>query len=332
MSPDADQPSAYPGLKQIIDLEPKLEDFRGAVVGGLSSEPKSIPPKFFYDERGSHIFNDICETPEYYVTRTEIALLGEIGPEIAELAGPSVSVIEYGCGSSSKIRTLLGALRDPAEYWGIDISREHLLFSPSEISIDFPGVDFNAVVADFVGDMMLPSDMAGRKLAFFPGSTIGNQTPEEAAGFLKKVRGVVGREGALLIGADVRKDVAVLNRAYNDAAGHTAAFNLNLLHRMKSELGAELNVDGFAHLAFYNEDIGRIEMHLKSIGDQIIRVAGQEFKFADGETLHTENSYKYDIPAFTALAEGAGFEVAQSWTDKDDLFGIHFLDAAPLGG
>ncbi len=209
-------------IKRILDFEPAAADFAAAVIAGLSAHPKSIPPKFFYDARGSDIFNRICATEEYYVTRTEVALLAEIGADIAKHAGPGVSVIEYGCGSSDKIRSLLDCLDSPAEYWGIDISRDHLLRSADAIGRDYPGVAVHAVCADFASPLQLPGDMGGRRLAFFPGSTIGNQTPKEAEVFLAGVRRVVGEDGGLLIGVDLRKDLDRLNRAYNDDAGHTA--------------------------------------------------------------------------------------------------------------
>jgi dimethylhistidine N-methyltransferase len=316
-------------IKRLLDFEPVADDFAAAVIAGLSADPKSIPPKFFYDAAGSDIFNRICETEEYYVTRTEVALLGEMGAEIAKHAGPGVSVIEYGCGSSDKIRTLLDALDGPAEYWGIDISRDHLLRSADAIGRDYPEIGVYAVVADFAEALELPDNMAGRKLAFFPGSTIGNQTPAEAEAFLTGVRAVLGDDGALLIGVDLKKDLGRLTRAYNDAAGHTADFNLNLLHRMRAELGAELDAEGFEHKAFFNPDQSRIEMHLAAKGAQSIGLGGHMFTFADGETIHTENSCKYDIAGFQALAARAGFEAMQSWTDADDLFSIHFLKSAP---
>ncbi len=330
MSPDARQTEPYfKNIKRILDFEPESTDFAAAVIAGLSAHPKSIPPKFFYDARGSDIFNRICLTEEYYVTRTEVALLADNGVDIAKHAGPGVSVIEYGCGSSDKIHRLLDCLDNPAEYWGIDISRDHLLRSADAIGRDYSGVAVHAVCADFAASLQLPRDMAGRRLAFFPGSTIGNQTPKEAEMFLAGVRRVVGEDGALLIGVDLRKDLGRLNRAYNDAAGHTADFNLNLLHRMRAELGAEVDPDGFQHRAFFNEEKSRIEMHLAAKGAQTIRLGTRELAFADGETIHTENSYKYDIAGFQALAARAGFEAVQSWTDGATLFSIHFLRFAP---
>lgn len=317
------------GSFRVLDLKPRVEDFAAAALAGLSANPKAIAPKFFYDKRGSDFFNRICETPEYYVTRTELRMLDDLGPEISALAGPAASVIEFGCGSSDKIRRLLAALDAPADYVAIDISYDQLLASAEEIAIENPDVNVSAICADFSDAFTLPAELCdggGRRLAFFPGSTIGNQTPEEAEDFLQLVRSVVGEGGALLIGVDLKKDEAILNHAYNDAAGETAGFNLNLLHRMRDELDADVNPDNFAHRAFYNRALGRIEMHLVSNGAQRVRLNGHEFAFAAGETIHTECSYKYDLDEFAALAHGAGFSVRRSWTDAERLFSLHFLE------
>lgn len=327
----ARKPAVYSaGRFRVLDLKPRLEDFEDAVVAGLSAQPKAIAPKFFYDKRGSDFFYRICETPEYYVTRTELAMLDDLGPEIATLTGPSASVIEFGCGSAEKIRKLLTSLDAPADYVAIDISHDHLLASAEEIAIENPDLNISAICADFSQDFSLPDefcDGGGRRLAFFPGSTIGNQTPEEAEEFLRLVRATVGPGGALLIGVDLKKDIARLNEAYNDAAGETAGFNLNLLYRMRDELGADIDPERFGHLAFYNAGLGRIEMHLKSLGAQTVRVGAHDFTFADGETIHTECSYKYEVSEFSDLARRAGFSVRKSWTDADRLFSIHFLEA-----
>ncbi len=317
------------GAFRILDLKPRVEDFAAAAIAGLSANPKAIAPKFFYDKRGSDFFNRICETPEYYVTRTELRMLDDLGPEIAALAGPAASVIEFGCGSSDKIRRLLASLDAPADYVAIDISYDQLLASAEEIAIENPDVNVSAICADFSDSFTLPEefcDGGGRRLAFFPGSTIGNQTPEEAEDFLRLVRTVVGEGGALLIGVDLKKDETILNHAYNDAAGETAGFNLNLLHRMRDELGADIDPDRFAHRAFYNRALGRIEMHLVSNGAQRVRLNGHEFAFAAGETIHTECSYKYDLNEFAGLARRAGFIVRRSWTDAERLFSLHFLE------
>lgn len=316
---------------RLLDLKPRLEDFRDAVVKGLSATPKTLPPKFFYDTRGSAMFDRICTTPEYYVTRTELAMLDTLGPEIAVLAGPAASVIEFGCGSADKVRKLLAALDTPADYVAIDISRNPLLQSADEIATEFPDVRVSAICADFAKPFAIPKAYctgAGRRLAFFPGSTIGNQTPSEARAFLKLVRDAVGRDGALLIGVDLKKDPAMLNAAYNDAAGITAEFNLNLIHRMRDELGMTVDPDSFEHLAFYNAEEGRVEMHLVSRRAQRLQLNGHAFSFKKGETVHTECSYKYEIAEFAALAGEAGFTVRESWTDPARLFSIHFLEVA----
>jgi dimethylhistidine N-methyltransferase len=319
---------------RFLDLKPRREDFRAAVEHGLTQSPKTLPPKFFYDARGSALFDQICETPEYYVTRTELAMLDANAGEIAALAGPAASVIEFGCGSADKIRRLLHGLDAPADYVAIDISRDHLLQSAEDIAIEFGDVNVSAICADFSHGFALPDEFCqgdGRRLGFFPGSTIGNQTPEEAAQFLKLVRGIVGPEGALLIGVDLKKDADVLHAAYNDVAGVTAEFNLNLLHRMKAELGADVDPNAFEHRAFYNEGLGRIEMHLMSREAQNVRLNGHRFAFAKGETIHTECSYKYELDEVADLARSSGFAVRRSWTDPRRLFSVHYLEAREIG-
>ena len=300
------------------------------MLNGLSASPKNLPPKFFYDEPGSTLFDQICGTDEYYVTRTEIDLLRDKGPEIAQLAGSQTVVVEYGCGSSLKIRALLDNLDEPAEYLAIDISREHLDQVVEDIAGEYDQIRVGGVCADFSADLELP-DEAGlngeRKLGFFPGSTIGNMSPVEAGRFLSGVRRHVSDDGALIVGVDLKKDEQVLNAAYNDADGVTAAFNLNILHRMNRELEGHIDVEEFEHLAFYNEDQGRIEMHLKSRTEQKVQIAGHEFNFARDETIHTENSYKFHIEDFADLAGEAGFATDAVWTDAGRLFSIHYLSA-----
>jgi L-histidine N-alpha-methyltransferase len=329
MSSEASRENLFAdGVAYFVDRKPKAADFMAEVLEGLAKSPKAIPPKFFYDDAGSHLFNAICETPEYYVTRTETSLMATIGPEIAALAGPGRVVVEYGCGSSLKIDILLNLLDKPAEFLGIDISGEHLRQTVIEIARDHPDVRVGGLCADFSGGLDLPTEMGeGRLLAFFPGSTIGNQTPAEAEDFLRDVRATIGDDGEMLIGVDLRKSPDILNPAYNDAAGHTAAFNLNLFHRMVNELGADLDIGSFRHKAFFNEAESRIEMHLESQKAQTILLGDRSFDVADGETIHTENSHKYSIEAFSDLAGRAGFDVRKSWTDKDQLFSIHYLGA-----
>lgn len=318
-------------IDYFVDYQPKVEDFRSAVLAGFSAARKSVPPKFFYDEQGSTLFERIGETKEYYLTRTEIGLLRDKGPEIAELAGSQAVIVEYGCGSSRKVRALLDNLDAPAEYIGIDISRQHLGRVVADIASNYAEMRVGGICADFSANLDLPRE-AGlngeRKLGFFPGSTIGNMSPDEAREFLSGVRRHVADDGALVIGVDLKKDEQILHAAYNDADGVTAAFNLNILHRMNRELDGQIDVDEFEHLAFYNQGEGRIEMHLKSRIDQTVLIAGREFDFARGETIHTENSYKFHIEDFSELAGQAGFATEAVWTDADDLFSIHYLSAA----
>lgn len=319
------------GIDYFVDLQPETEDFLSSVLAGLALPQKSISPKFFYDARGSQIFDQICETPEYYVTRTEIALLEDIQAEIKALVEPGSIVVEYGCGSSLKIHALLSALSNPAEYLAVDISKSHLIATVKEIAADYPDIRVGAICADFSDALEWPEQAtidSIARLAFFPGSTIGNQTPDEAEEFLKRVRHMVGEGGNLLIGVDLKKDTDILNNAYNDAAGYTADFNLNLLQRMKNELAAELDVSAFAHKAFYHEELSRIEMHLISKANQSIQIDGQSFSFEKGETIHTENSYKYSSAEFKELARKSGFGLVKSWTDVNELFAIYYLAAS----
>ncbi len=330
--PAAPRAQADPSaLAYFHDLEPPESDFLSDVLEGLSATPKHLSPKYFYDKRGSEIFNDICRTDEYYVTRTETALLKTIGPELRDLIDPGAIVIEFGSGSSWKIRTVLDALDRPSEYLALDISRDHLIEAATEIARDYPSVRVGAVCADFLQPLSLPAQAAqsdGRRIGFLPGSTIGNLLPEDAATFLAGARTLLEPHGALLIGVDLIKDKRILDAAYNDAEGHTAAFNLNLLHRMRRELGADLTPGAFEHYAYFNEDKARVEMHLRAKEDLAIHIAEHRFPMQAGETIHTENSHKYAIPQFQALAERAGFTPRHVWTDQDGLFSVHLLDAA----
>lgn len=304
--------------------------FLQAVTAGLAGEPKAIPCKFLYDERGSALFERICELPEYYPTRTEIALLRSHRRAIAGLIGPGCRLVEFGAGSSQKARLLLSALERPRAYIPVDISREHLLHSAAAISRDHAGLTVVALHADYTADFDLPEpahDPGGRHVGFFPGSTIGNFTPDEAGRFLSRARRLL-RGGPMVVGVDLKKSVAVLDAAYNDAAGVTAAFNLNLLIRINRELGADFRLDRFRHHAFYNARFGRVEMHLVSKNAQTVRMNGRTIAFREGETIHTENSYKYTVEEFSRLAEMTGFATARVWTDSDRKFGIFFLEAA----
>ena len=310
---------------EFIDHSPVETRLRDEVVAGLSRTPKVLSPKLFYDAEGSRLFDAICHTPEYYPTRTEMGILRDKAEEIASLVGEGALLIEPGSGSSDKVRLLLDALR-PAVYMPMDISRDHLYEAARRLARAYPWLSVQAACADFTLDETLPLCPPGmRRIVFFPGSTIGNFEPEQAVGFLRRIADLIGSDGGLLIGVDLKKEAAVLNRAYNDAAGITAAFNRNLLQRMRRELRAVVEIERFEHHAFYNSEAGRVEMHLRSTMAQAIEVGGFSFAFEEGETIHTENSYKYSVDEFTALAERGGLRSVQVWSDKDNLFSVHYL-------
>lgn len=313
------------GRIRFYDYHPEPADIRAEVLEGLSRPQKRIPPKFFYDARGSRLFDAICELPEYYPTRTEIAILRTHGAEMASALGRNALLIELGSGSSLKIRVLLDALR-PAIYMPVDISKEHLLRSARALAGAFPSLEIHAACADYSIPFELPlHDHAHPRAALFSGSSVGNFDPADARRFLARVGGMLGPGGRLLIGVDLRKDPVRLRAAYNDAQGVTAAFNLNLLRRVNSELGADFNLDCFRHDAFFNDAESRIEMHLVSTTDQYVNVHGRRFAFAEGESIHTENSYKYSVDGFRTLARAAGFDTEQVWVDDQALFSVHCL-------
>jgi dimethylhistidine N-methyltransferase len=316
-------------LAAFHDLAPTEESFRDAVLAGLTRRAKSIPCRFLYDELGSALFDEICELPEYYLTRTETAILAECAPEIADLAGRHAQLIEFGSGSARKVRLLLDALAEPDAYVAIDISREPLRRAAEEVAAEFPDVPVVAICADYLQPLRLPALPArgeGRRLGFFPGSTIGNFAPDDAVDFLAGCRRVVGRDGAMLVGVDLKKDPVLLDAAYNDSAGVTAAFTLNLLERMNREVDADFQLDRFAHDAFYNAARGRIEIYIRSLTDQIVTVAGRAIRFAADERIHTEDSCKYTIAEFQRLAAHAGFRPRRHWTDAHELFSVHLLE------
>jgi dimethylhistidine N-methyltransferase len=303
-------------------------EFSQDMAKALASRPRSISPKYFYDAQGSQLFDRICELPEYYPTRTELRILGDNATEIAAHMGPRAEIVEFGAGSLRKVRLLLDAMEHPARYLPIDISGEHLARSALSLQQDYPGIEVQPVVADYTQRLLLPARMpgSGQRVGFFPGSTIGNFTPAEALHFLQ-VAGQVLRGGALLLGADLVKDPAVLHAAYNDAQGVTAAFNLNLLARANRELGARFALDQFAHSAFYNAPCQRIEMHLVSRRRQQIAFGGECYDIDEGEALHTENSHKFTVDGMRALAHRAGFRPGPVWVDADRLFSVHWLHA-----
>jgi L-histidine Nalpha-methyltransferase len=309
------------------DLAPGEESFRDAVLKGLGRTPKSIPCKFFYDARGSMLFEAICRLPEYYLTRTETAILEEGAAEIAAQIGPHSRLIEFGSGASTKVRILLTALDRPAAYVPVDISREHLRDAAVGLAEDFPSLPVVAVCADYTRPFALPPLPApgGKRVGFFPGSTIGNFEPDAAVNFLTNYARILGPGGEMLIGVDLKKDPEILDAAYNDRAGVTAEFNLNLLGRINRELDGDLDIDRFEHVAFYNEAEGRIEIYIRSLANQEAWIAGTSIFFAKDELIHTEYSYKYSVVEFRNLAARAGFRPLDTWTDPADLFSVHYF-------
>ena len=316
-------------LKAYLDYAPREEGFRAVALAGLARARKAIPCRFLYDQAGSELFEQICELPEYYVTRAETAILTAHAGEIAARIGPQARLIEFGSGASHKVRLLLNALDRPRSYVPIDISGETLHQAASSIASDFPALEVIAVCADYMNPGRLPAlalRPGGRRVGFFPGSTIGNLTPDEAVEFLRGCRALLGQAGGMIVGADLKKDEGLLNAAYNDAAGVTARFTLNLLERMNRELDADFDRTRFAHEAFYNADAGRMEIYISSLMNQIVTVSGRRFMFANDERLHVEYSYKFSVEEFQALARRAGFRPVQCWTGSG-LFGVYYLAA-----
>lgn len=315
--------------RTIVDLAPGQESFRDAALRGLAQEQKAISPKFLYDARGAELFERICEQPEYYPTRTEMGLLRAKAADMAALIGSSAHLVEYGSGAGEKIELLLAALNEPEAYVAVDISREQLMEATARLATHHPELIVTGICADYTRPLPLPPAPNGRRIGFFPGSTIGNFTPQDAAGFLRSAAQSL-KGGGMLIGVDRKKDKAILDAAYNDAAGVTEAFIMNLLVRMNRELEANFDLDRFRYVGFYNEIAGRIEIYIESLQDQTVSVAGQRFRFRKGERLHSEYSCKYDIGEFQALAKSAGFRPQAWWTDENELFSIHYLASASL--
>lgn len=307
------------------NLKPATIEMAREVLSGLRSAPKSIAPKYFYDARGSELFDQITELDEYYITRTEMALFDAHLKDIASRLPPDLCVVEYGGGSSMKIRRLLETL-SPAVYVPVDISAEHLADNAEILHRDFPDIAIHPVCADFTQPFVLPDAVAGcNKLAFFPGSSIGNFEPQDAIQFLVNVRHTIGPAGSLLIGVDRKKAKDVLERAYDDAAGVTAAFNLNVLSHLNVALDANFDLNGFQHVVRYNQDAGCIQMFLKSLVDQSVVIAGETVVFDADEALHTENSFKYHPEEFLQLAAQAGFSQQHRWSDRQAYFSLYLL-------
>jgi dimethylhistidine N-methyltransferase len=298
--------------------------FAADVIAGLSAKPKYLPPKYFYDLAGSALFERITQLPEYYPTRSELGILEKHAPAIASLFPPGCALLEFGAGASTKARILLGVAASVEAYVPIDISGDFLQQDAARLRRDFPHLAIHPVVADFTTMIEPPSEVVGKPRAgFFPGSTIGNFEPHEAAGFLRRAGRILGSGAVLVVGVDLVKAPDILYRAYNDAEGVTARFDLNLLARINRELGANFDLDAFEHHAFYNAERSRIEMHLASTKRQKVRICDTTIEFRAGETIHTENSYKYSIESFRALAHGSGWAPLNAWTDG--LFSVHAL-------
>lgn len=310
------------------DFPAPRDDLRSDVLSGLAATPKAIPPKYFYDEAGCRLFESICVQPEYALTRTEGELLRTRLDAIAAAVGPVDCIVEPGAGECAKVRLLLDALR-PAHVVVLDIAGGPLSAAAENLSLDHPGLAITALGMDFIHDLEAVSPYLpdGRRLVFYPGSSIGNFAPEAATRLLARFRRLAGPAGQLLIGFDLKKDPQRLHRAYNDDAGVTAAFNLNLLERLNRELGANFDAAGFCHYAFYNPTAGRVEMHLVSLAEQDVTVDGQRFHFALGETVHTENSYKFRRDEFSALAQDAGWQLAAEWELDGFAIQLHRSEA-----
>lgn len=311
---------------QIFDDLPAPADIRSEVLAGLNSSQKTLPAKYFYDERGSRLFEEITHLPEYYLTRTEIGLLREYADEIAEIIGRGSVLLEYGSGASIKIRLLLEALR-PQCYVPMDISREFLIASASRLLDDYEWLNIYAACVDYSQDIALPDQLlnAGTKMAFFPGSSMGNFTPEQASDFLCRVRSTLGDGGYFLLGVDLLKDESILQAAYDDSQGVTAAFNKNVLRHLNRTLGGQFNEDRFEHKIVVNHLLYRVEMHLVSAIDQMVNIAGNTIALRSGETIHTENSYKYRLEHLIDMAGSCGFECTNIWTDSNEYYALIML-------
>lgn len=310
----------------LYDFEPQRKTFRDEVLQGLQDARKELLSKYFYDDVGSQLFEHICELDEYYLTRTELSIMQQYKAEMASLIGPNCLLIEYGSGSSTKIRKLLDTLQTPTGYVAIDIAKDQLLRSVASLRTAYPALEVLPVCADYTSDFELPSPAkpVSRKIAYFPGSTIGNFDREPAKNFLQQIAKTC-KGGGLLIGVDLKKDFNILHRAYNDRQGVTARFNLHLLERMNQELDADFQLDQFSHYAFYNPGQSRIEMHLVSLANQVVHIGNSAISLKLGESIWTESSYKYTLAEFAQLASMTGFAVERVWTDPQQLFSVQYL-------
>jgi L-histidine Nalpha-methyltransferase len=324
---NADQLTA---IQPASAVPPATSDLLSDVIAGLSSDPRTLPCKYFYDERGAALFRKICELPEYYITRTEIDILDRHRAEIASQLGPNIELIGLGTGAGTKTRILIEALERPAAYIPVDISEKQLRKSTALFGKILPDLEILPVCADYLQPVVLrsPHHKPARNVVYFPGSTIGNFEPNEALEFLRRIANVSGRGGGLLIGVDLQKDQSVIEAAYDDNARVTAQFNLNLLARLNREIGADFDLSQWRHRAIYNSEAGRIEMYLISVPDQTVHIGAREFHFRAGEKILTEHSYKHTPEGFIALARQAGFDFVKLWTDDARLFGVFYFSCS----
>ena len=310
---------------------PHSSDKRPEILSGLQQKKKSIDPKYFYDIRGSELFEQITQLPEYYPTRTERKILKRHAQDMAECCGQNCVLIEPGSGSSEKVRLLLDTMK-PAAYVPMDISADFLQRSAIKLGEEYPWLKIHAVCTDFARQEKAPEGLpGGKRVVFYPGSTLGNMKPAAASDFLRHMGHWLNENGGVLIGIDMHKSTKILDAAYNDAQGITAAFNLNMLSNINILMNANFDIENFSHHAFYNEKEYRIEMHLVSKLDQIVRLGDTDIAFARGETIHTENSYKYTLESFQEIAQSAGFVIRSSWSDEQQLFSVHYLELARAG-
>lgn len=317
-----------PALAEAQRFDEQTSPFADDVLDGLSQHPKRLSPKYFYDAAGSELFEQITLLPEYYPTRTELSILHDHGGAISTILPKGAALVEFGAGATTKVRLLLNHYALGA-YVPVDISGDFLTAQADALRQDFPNLAIHPVAADFTAPFALPEAVAGMpKVGFFPGSTIGNFEPHEACSFLRSAREILGHGAQMVIGVDLEKDERVLYEAYNDKAGVTARFNLNVLHRINRELGGNFDISAFTHRAIYNRDRHRIEMHLISRKAQTVRVLGRSFSFRAGESIHTESSYKYSLERFAALARGSGWTPRATWTDAAGMFSVHALVAS----
>jgi dimethylhistidine N-methyltransferase len=327
---NAEPASEYQVPVDALDLAPSVNEMRAEVMTGLSCPKKTLPCKLFYDEYGSRLFDEICNLPEYYTTRTELQIMRQCAAEMASVIGPCPIIVEYGSGSSVKTRVLLDQLPDAAAYIPIDISGEHLMNSAAALQRRYRDLSILPICADYTRPIALPDigeAASGRNVAYFPGSTIGNLDPEAAIPFLRSIRATCGGDSRLLIGVDLKKNPATIHAAYNDSAGVTAAFNLNILRRLNREIGSDFEADSFCHYAFYNPWLGRVEMHLVSKRQQqVLFPGGEGVYFEEGETIHTESCYKYTLQEFADLAAAAGYRRERVWLDARNWFSVQLFE------